>query len=209
MTDRQKTYKIRLGLLVKTEHPTDSYGGYFHARAYPVTIGPTAWEQRYRQERIDAGKTDDSYTKIADDTIRNAGDDLANGLRLDCLRINSQGRDADDPRHLYGWEVEYKDCYSVDLRRAEQMAKTLKTIETRTAKLEEKYGRPGSFGAYVARIANAISADAIVFVDGADSGWHHSNGHRICNLGDGAGRIDRIVREWIDANMLQPASSRP
>lgn len=205
----EKKYRVRIGLLIQTTHDKDSYlGNYFHVRAYPVTIGRTTWEQQYHDARIDAGKVDDSYNDIAADTIRNcSSDDLCNGLRLGSLRIDSQGRDVDQPRHLYGFDVEYKDVYSVDLRRAEQMAKTLKTIETKTAALEQKYGRPGSFGAYVARIGNAIGADAIVFIDAKDNGWHNKNGHRLYNLGDGAARIDGIVRAWIDAEMIQPTTT--
>ena len=207
----EKKYRVRLGLLIQTTHDRDSYlGNYFHVRAYPVTIGRTQWEQQYHDARIDAGKVDDSYNDIAADTIRNAGsDDLCNGLRLGSLRIDSQGKDDDQPRHLYGFDYEYKDVFSVDTRRAGQMFKTLQTIEKKTAALEEKYGRPATFGAYVARIANAIGADAIVFVTTPDSGWHNKNGHRLYNLGDGAGRIDGIVREWIDAGIPKPAEHRP
>lgn len=206
----EKKYRVRIGLMITETHDRDSYlGNYFHVRAYPVTIGPTVWEQQYRAQRAEAGRPDDSYQKIADDTIRNAGsDDLCNGLRLGSLRIDSQGRDSDEPRHLYGWDYEYKDCYSVDTRRAGEMYKTLQAIEKRTAALEAKYGRPATFGAYVARIANAIGADTIVFVETPDTGWHNKNGHRLYNLGDGAGRIDGIVRTWIDAGIPKPAEHR-
>lgn len=88
------------------------------------------------------------------DRIRYVGDwcDRAalGGLDLEGLRITSQGNDfpSNGQRELYAWEVEYCEVYRVSARRIRQMCQTLVAIERRMDKLEERYGRPASFGAF-------------------------------------------------------------
>src|SRR5262245_11096572 len=160
MSEKRKQPSVRLGLHVKSTTDHD----YFKVLAYPVTIGPNAWEIRCRD--------DGSYTypDITHSTSRNTGSDKVNGLYLDCFRVTSQGNHSDDHRHLYGWECRYQEPYAVDLRQAEGMYKTLTTIEKRLEKLAEKYGRPTTFGQYLARVADAIGADCFLFINGKETG---------------------------------------
>jgi hypothetical protein len=197
--DRPKKYRTRIGLHIDAQQQD----GYFKVTAYPVTIGKTVWEQQWTEQH--PNEEPRSYREIHDETIRNAGDDIINGLRLDCLRVSGLGSNDHTPRHLFAWDVEYKDVYSVDARRAAKMAHTLKTIDARLEKHADKYGRPATFGQYVARVADAIGADAIVFVRDAETatGWHNRDRHLILDTGAGASRIDARIREWVDAGTPQ------
>lgn len=81
----------------------------------------------------------------------------------DGLRVVSQGTNAEydgstDKRHLYGFELEYREPFSVDARKASAMAKTLRTLERKLRALAEKQGRPTTFGQYVGQVAQAVGA---------------------------------------------------
>jgi hypothetical protein len=77
------------------------------------------------------------------------------------------------------------------------MHKTLTTIEKRQDKISEKYGRPATFGAYLARVAQAIGADAIVTPSGAQRGWSYSESEqRIWTIADGISHVDHLIRQW-------------
>lgn len=80
----------------------------------------------------------------------------------------------------YGWHVEYRQVYSVDLAQAERMVKTLRTIERKLAKYQAELGYPESFVAYAARVAQAIGAKQFgeraagprsMFMDGNQYRW--------------------------------------
>lgn len=179
----------RIGLFVHSRVE----GDYFHVLAHPVIIGATAYEMRM----IDSGAKDIGH--IPHERIRNAGDDLVNGLYLGNLRVTSQGNQDASPRRLYGFDVEYRDVFAIDRRSAERMAKTLKTIETRMAKLADKFGHPATFGQYLARVANAIGAKFTVHTVGKAKHWSYAeNEHRILDLAAGISYVDGLVREWAE-----------
>lgn len=192
--------RVTVGLLVTTKQEQ----GYFHVSAYPVTIGPNAWEQR---SRIDGSF---AYPDIHSRTIRNASDDLVNGLDLNNLLAYSQGHDEAADRKLYGWEVRYHNVYTVDLRKAERMTKTLRTVEKRMEKLTASYGHPATYGAYLARVARAIGATTFVFhKDGGRTGWCHSETEytfRDTNA-EAISEVDRIVQTWVSANKSEAMSA--
>lgn len=178
-----------IGLYVGTKPERD----YFEIFAYPVTIGRNAYERR----SIDSGGTvDNDITHLS---IRNPRDEAINGLRLDNLHISAIGSQSDDPRRLFGFDVRYKDVYTLDRRNAPAFAKTLTTIDKRLDKLTDKFGNASTFGAYLARVAAAIGATQIVFA--VDANKHGSsyrdNKHNIVSLRDGAYRVDRMVDEWV------------
>mgnify|MGYP000668893075 CR=1 FL=1 len=86
----------------------DDKDGYFHVEARPVTLGLNAWERR----RIDEGAT--FYRDVTPNTIRNCGDDLVSGLRLGGIVVSCQGNDDDAERHVYGYEVAYREAHKID-----------------------------------------------------------------------------------------------
>lgn len=193
---KAKKTSATLGLYIAPEHKD----GWYHLRAYVVFIGRKPSEMA----DIDNGQAVDP--DVNSDTIRNMGgygaDSAPNGLYLDDLYVNSQGNDDDATRHLYGWEVEYRNVYTVDARKARQMADTLETINKRMDKLETKYGRPATIGAYLLRVADAIGATRMVLPSrnhGASS--YRDREHVIRDLASGASMVDSLVRTWIDARI--------
>lgn len=177
-----------LGLYIK---PPENDGRFFHLNATVVSIGLNAYERRM----IDEGRP--PRADVSSDTIRNyVRDEDVNGLRFYNLLVAAQGNNDDAVRHLYGFEVEYRDVYSVNASIANAMHKTLRIIELRMHKLDEKYGRPVTFGAYLARVAAAIGATKFVFPANVNASSYRDREHRIVDLHDGIYRVDGIVREW-------------
>lgn len=190
MTTKTKTPPdtTRLALYLTTEQTAE----YFHVIARVVTIGLT----RHEREDIDAGLT----VSATSTTIRNLGKETVRGLYLADFRIDSQGTNGDADRHLYAWQYRYHDVYDVDRPKAEAMAKTLKTLETRLAKTDETYGRPKTFGSYVARLAVALGADTILRPRADTSrGWSYADTeHTWHTIQAGVDVIDHLVRTWTD-----------
>jgi len=188
---------LRLGLLVTAKREAD----YFHVRASIVSIGLTPSEIH----RIDhpysgdeAYKPDGSFNKI-----RNI--DEANGWHFNDLTVNSQGEHRDyygstENRRLYGWEVRYQDAGSVDLSRAKSMADTLSKLERKQTKLSDQYGYPATFGAYLARVADALGIQSFVFAqdDSQGLGWSYDDADwTIVDVKQGIYKVDAIVDTWI------------
>lgn len=191
----RKTTSAVLGLYV---HPDASDRDYYHLRAYPVWIGGTPDDLA----AIDRGEP---LSRPLRDQICNVSDyhrQQLGGLDLHQLMVNSQGDNGSSERHLYGWEVEYRDLFSIDLRKAQQMAKTLATIEKRIDALNEKYGRPGTFGTYLLRVADAIGATRIVWPQGVERSSYSEREHRIMSLYNGSSYVDGQVREWVKGGQL-------
>jgi len=196
---KSKTTKnpVRLGLYVTEKRD----GDYYHVRATVVTIGLNRWEMR----SIDEGRSDYART-VSPSKIRNAGDELYDGLWLDGLQVNSQGNNRDEPRNLYGFDVTYRDVFSIDRRRAEHMAKTLATVEKRMDRVYAQFGSAATIGAYVARVAHAIGADAIVVLRGKSLGWSYDESdNRIMTIADGIYHVDGLARAWVQERELAAA----
>ena len=82
-------------------------------------------------------------------------DQFYGGLRIRCQQ---------DPRNLnpYGHQIEYHDMYTINLRSAERMLKTLKKINRGIDRLYAKFGPENSFSDYAVRIANICKIDTFV-----------------------------------------------
>jgi hypothetical protein len=81
--------------------------------------------------------------------IRNPGsDDAFDGLVFSCQWDQRKPLDI-----TYGWQVQYRDCYIVDLNDAKRMFKTLQRIEKITGSFAV---RPVTFGQYVSLHAAAL-----------------------------------------------------
>jgi hypothetical protein len=180
----------RLGLALKTERDAN----YLHVTAHPVTIGLTAVERA----QIDTGHS--VRGDVNSSTVRSCSDDLVNGLYLANLRVWSQGNNDDRERHLYGFELRYMNLYAVELRDAKRMFKTLNLIEARIESLAKKYGRPTTFGQYLARVADAIGADTFVRQNGRFESDH------VMDITTGIYHVDALVREWVTERETKAAS---
>lgn len=62
----------------------------------------------------------------------------------------------------YGWDVEYRQPFTVDLETAERMLKALKQVRRGLDKTHELIGRPASFGQYLARVARTLDVAFIM-----------------------------------------------
>lgn len=179
----------RIGLLLAEK--TD--GQYYHVILRPVVIGPTAEERAWFDQTIERYP---NQTLPLGDTIRNP---RAEDGRLDLadLEIYSQGETTANPRRLYAWECRFRDVFSIDLRRAQRIEKTLTAIDRHFTKTAAKYGHPESYGAFVARAAEAIGADAIVIAD-SNRGWSYAdNDHRILSIESGVYAINAMIAKWM------------
>ena len=199
-----KKSAVRLGLYITDERDRSFGGDYYHVRASVVVIGLDAHEMR----NIDQGIHRSEPVKA--DRIRNVSDEPIHGLALNNLQVTSQGNSDDTTRHLYGFDVEFRNVFSVDARKAAAMHKTLTTIDKRMATVTEKYGNPATFGAYLARVAQAIGADAFVLPsnDPPAKSWTYDNiAHRILTVADGIYHVDGRVRAWVNERELKTESA--
>ncbi len=91
------------------------------------------------------------------------GRDEHRGLYLRDFAIRNQiGEDSVPANPDYARTYCFKP-YSVESYDCERMNKTFKTIASRMLKIENKLGRPTTYGQYVARIASAIGAGTLKF----------------------------------------------
>ena len=189
MTRKSQT---RIGLLLSETKD----GVYFHLTLRPVTIGATA------EERLHFDRTIEQYpdqTLPLSFTIRNPREQDS-AFDLSDLEVSSQGHASDAARSLYGWDVRYRDVYAVDGYRVKRLAKTLGAVERRLERLRVKYGRPESFGAYVARVAEALGADSIVVVaPGNQSSSYAENNYTFLSISDGSAHINSCADAWVAA----------
>lgn len=71
------------------------------------------------------------------------------------LEIRAQVH-ASEPDRPYGWSVEYRQPHSVDLARAEAMAKTLRKVARGLERAEEAEGTAQDFAQYAGRVVRAL-----------------------------------------------------
>lgn len=84
------------------------------------------------------------------------------------------------------YDVRYSLPHDVDLLTAEAMASTLRYLDDRLRALEATHGYPATLGQYIARVADAIGASAIIFMRDGNA--------EILSVRKGVARIDRRLR---------------
>lgn len=123
-----------------------------------------------------------------DGKIRNGLDQWMGDLTVRC-QWNTD-RVCETAPHTYAWEIEYRDVYAVDLRRAEIMTKTLKRIAKAEAALPI---RPTTFGQWAVLMCKALGIDEIVAAKNA-GGWSYSETeHHIGEIAEAQWRIDNAI----------------
>jgi hypothetical protein len=85
-------------------------------------------------------------------------------------------------KHFYGFEVSYREPYSVRLEDAELMVKVLRKIRRRMDQLREKWGYPTDIAMFAAHAMSALTAAPQPFLrrvpperDFAGTGYHAMN----------------------------------
>lgn len=154
------------------------------------------------------GSHPSSYEKPGDpDRVTNPTDRADfGGLRLDHFIIHTYiETQADGTRRPWGWTRGFRSIFSIDqVSEADRIAKTLRTIDRRMARLSDREGYPADFPDYVRHVAEAIRADVIVFAKGK-GGWSYSEtAHRICPIGDGINQLRSKFTQFLEP---QPAQS--
>jgi hypothetical protein len=166
-----------LHLLVREERKD----GYFHLRAQVVI-------QKYESAEVSGWKpygVEDSYS----DGL------LWTGLQVSCqgdkdsrVRMGEGDRGA-----VYGFDVEYRDVWSVDLRKARRMSKTLDKIEKGMARLSEQRGYVRSYGEYLGRVAEVLGC-AGIGIDGTPG--RYGSRYRWMSIGDGVNAANHLIYCW-------------
>lgn len=151
--------------------------GYFHLRAAVVT-------QKYEHNAWIPYGIDDDYS---------------DGLLWSGLRVNCQGdRDSQvrDREPVYGFATEYRDVFSIDVRKARRMLKTLERIERNLNKLSEVRGYVRNFGEYLGRVAEALDCSGIAFQRTEKTQEITGQQYEWMNIGDGVNRANHRVYLW-------------
>ncbi len=128
--------------------------------------------------------------------VRNLLPDGFDGHPLADLQIRSLADHGPSAGLTYPNRAEHRECYAVDLKRAEEIHKTLKRLDRALTRVESELGPPESFTAYLARCAVALRIGTFGFRVGESSGWHDRNAYQWT---DAAGMVFRIhdhLSQW-------------
>lgn len=114
---------------------------------------------------------------IIDGEVRNFVDGVMTDEPFADLRITAQ-HDERSSTGPYSWRVDYFQPYTVGLRRAETMVKTLRRIDRRMAAMQTELGYPESYAAYVARVGKVLGVKSYgwrseeMTINGTHYQWH-------------------------------------
>lgn len=108
---------------------------------------------------------------------------------------------------LIGWSVEYRDVFSVGRAGAEIMARSLGAIERYMEKRREIDGEPESFGAYCARVGQAIGATAMLFESDHRGSSYAQRTYISLPLGQGAAKINHLFAIYCEQNAQEAVAS--
>jgi hypothetical protein len=167
-----KTTDPQRYLLVVEDHSH----GYYRLHGQIVT-------QRYEGSQWLPYGTDDTY-----------GDGyLWSGLRSSCQGDESSMKRDREP--VYGFDVEYHDVWSIDVRKCRRMIKTLERINKGLHKLAEQRGAVGSYGEYCGRLCEVIGCVGIAMK--RDPKYDYSQTYSWSStIGDGVNDVNNAIWRW-------------
>ena len=104
-----------------------------------------------------------------------------------------------DERRSYGWSMEYKNPYAVDMGTSEKMYKTLKNITAKMEKINLKYGRYNTFSGFVTRVMSILGFDETLFIetDGGTSRWMDNTYSHVYDIESVRYRIDEMEKRLV------------
>ena len=135
---------------------------------------------------------------LQDQSIKNfnGDDDLVNGIFLDDLEVSTY---VHANGHIPGsFDVEYRSIYLLDLRLAEKMVKSLRKIDSHLKRMRNQFGRPTTFGQFVARVGQVTKTKFLVFQSEGTSSDYRNNRYRFLEVGLGVDKIDQEVGIWAE-----------
>lgn len=118
------------------------------------------------------------------------------------LVITAQADRSGSSSDAYGWRVEYKQPYAVELLRAEEMVKVLRKVSRGLDKMERELGYCESFGAYVARVGKVLGMSAYGWLaddspSASGPGFQYSDGrYRWTDAVGMASYVQGLVRDF-------------
>jgi len=148
------------------------------------------------------------YGRIVTDKYENSrrlpyglDDDYSDGLKYSDLRTSCQGsedsqRRTGEQEPVYGFAVEYRECYRLDLRTVKRMAKTLERIDKGLEKLSEARGYVRSYGEYAGRVAETLGCAGIVMERAQTAARMTGERYEWLSVGEGVNRINHRVYLW-------------
>ncbi len=89
------------------------------------------------------------------------------GLVIDCQIDPTCGK-GDKHYHSYGWEVAYREQYSVNLEKAQVIVKALSKIGAALKRKHDREGAPVTFGQYMVRVLTVMGVGHAVIVNYRD-----------------------------------------
>ncbi len=119
------------------------------------------------------------------------------------LEIHAHGAHwGDEGRRVYGWAMEYRDCFRVRAQDCERMAKVFKRVERHMGRLNEKYGYADSLPAYVARVADALGVKLLLRDAGRGNLFPTGYRYEAAPMGNGVNYLDHTICRWVDSGNL-------
>jgi hypothetical protein len=107
-----------------------------------------------------------------------------------------------EPYSCYGWDVDYRNVFSVDAERAKKMVKTFKKL---SRAYEKRAVHPQSFGQFVALYAAGLGIKKLVQCT-KSSGWSFDDGqYQVYELKSAGSVIDQAVAAELE--FLNPTKS--
>jgi hypothetical protein len=186
---KEKKEKVQLWLQV-TEKSDWSFGEhYYHQYARVVT-------QKFEDRHWVPYGVDDTY-----------GDGpFYSYLTASCQGDEKSALRSNEP--VYGIDVEYREMFTVDLRKAKRMVKTLELIRRGLDKLTAQRGYTRSWGEYLGRLAEVLGCEGLTIQLTANS--ESVRGYRwewYANIGEGVNAANSRVWQWQQEvkKRLQPA----
>jgi hypothetical protein len=139
---------------------------------------------------------------LADGHIRNYSDQGWPREPMADLAISAQC-DKTSTSGSYGWRVEFAQPYSVNLERAAEMVKVLRSIDRGMDKLKAQFGYPDTFAEYVARVATVLKVRTFGWSVERNSGWSYDDGHyRFTDIDGLRAHLDKL-----QVDFLQPVNA--
>lgn len=135
-----------------------------------ITTEPNDGPYRYMRARIIG---DDGYPDFWD---------FRRGFSFSA-RTNAEHLSGEKAIKMYGHALTIS-SYEYVLRELKDGVKCIESVQKKMGKMDEKYGPPASFGAWVQRVATALGVDAVKV-----------NGEYV-RVMQTAWRIDLIIEEW-------------
>jgi hypothetical protein len=99
-----------------------------------------------------------------------------------------------EERETYGWSLEYREVYSVDLNDAERMVKMLRKIAN--VKLPVQ---PRTYGQFVQMMCRALGITVAVQLSGKATGWHTEADYAFFGASDIEWMVDRMVTYFLES----------